>query len=55
MRTEKLSAKTSFENLIDWRHEFAHAGKRLATLEEAVATEKIARKIIWALDEVMSF
>jgi RiboL-PSP-HEPN len=55
MGTERLSAKASFENLIDWRHQFAHAGKRLATLEEVIATEKIARGIIWALDEVMSY
>jgi hypothetical protein len=38
----------SYEQILSWRHDFAHAGKRNTTLEEAAATHTIAKRVLYA-------
>lgn len=40
--------ETAFDQLLDWRHDFAHAGLRNTTIEEALATHKLARHVIFS-------
>lgn len=51
---EKVGQRTgkdiekSYEQILSWRHDFAHAGKRNTTLEEAAATHTLGKRIIYA-------
>lgn len=35
-----------YEQILDWRHDFAHAGIRNTTIEEAIATHRLARHVV---------
>lgn len=41
----------SFEQILSWRHDFAHAGNRNTTVEEAMATHRYAKHVILAFAE----
>lgn len=49
-RTGK-NIETSYEQILDWRHEFAHAGNRNTTIEEATKTHRLAKRIIYIFDD----
>lgn len=49
-RTGK-NIETSYEQILDWRHEFAHAGNRNTTIEEAAKTHRIGKRIIYLFDD----
>lgn len=53
-KNEKVSLKKTYENLLTWRHAFAHEGKKLATLEEVSKAFPVAKRIIFKVDEAMS-
>jgi hypothetical protein len=38
---------TSYTQLLNWRHEFAHAGTRNTTVEEAIKTHRLAKWVIY--------
>lgn len=45
--------KKEYENLLSWRHDFAHAGVRNTTLEEAHRTHRIALQVMLAFDDAL--
>ncbi len=49
-RTGK-NIETAYEQILDWRHEFAHAGNRNTTIEEATKTHQYAKRIIYVFDD----
>lgn len=42
---------TSYKQILSWRHDFAHAGIRNTTVEEALATHRIAKRVLYAFDD----
>ena len=46
--------ETSLNQLLNWRHEYAHAGTRVTTIEELVSTHRLARIPIQTFEEVFS-
>jgi len=44
----------SYEQILAWRHEFAHAGIRQTTIEEAAATHRIAKRILYLFDDAFN-
>lgn len=54
LKNQKLSMKTTYANLLKWRHAFAHEGKKLATLEEVAASYVVAKEIIFITDTALS-
>lgn len=40
----------SYVQILNWRHDFAHAGKRNTTLEEAVITHTLGLRVIHCFD-----
>lgn len=40
--------ETCYKQILSWRHDFAHAGVRNTTIEEAVATHRYARHVIYS-------
>lgn len=55
-----LSSKTGYDlvkrydQLLDWRHSFAHSGTRNTTLEEAYQTHRVAKHVIVAFGHAFS-
>lgn len=49
------SVKSSYANILTWRHEFVHAGQlpSQATFAEAVKSYHLGKHVVIALDEVM--
>ncbi|WP_436097297.1 HEPN domain-containing protein [Bosea sp. LjRoot237] len=37
-----------YEQILDWRHAYAHAGQKNTTIEEAINTHRYARHVIFA-------
>lgn len=46
--------ETSYEQILSWRHDFAHARIRNTTIEEASETHKMAKRVIYILDEALT-
>lgn len=42
---------TAYKQILSWRHDFAHAGVRNTTIEEALATHRFAKRVLYAFDE----
>lgn len=42
---------TCYEQILSWRHEFAHAGRKNTTIEEAIATHTVAKRVIYCFDK----
>jgi RiboL-PSP-HEPN len=40
----------SYKQVLDWRHDFAHAGKRNTTLEEAIRTHTLGLRVIYCFE-----
>ncbi|WP_224543260.1 HEPN domain-containing protein [Mesorhizobium sp. CA16] len=49
-RTGK-NIEASYEQILDWRHEFAHAGNRNTTIEEATKTHRLAKRVMYVFDD----
>jgi hypothetical protein len=41
----------NYENLLNWRHEFAHSWSRITTMEEVYRTHRIGSHVILAFNE----
>lgn len=56
LNSDGISIKTTYANLIGWRHQFAHVGQipSTATYQEVVQSYHIGKQVIACLDEVMS-
>lgn len=46
--------ETSYEQILTWRHDFAHARIRTTTIEEAASTHKFGKRIIYIFDAALS-
>lgn len=44
----------SYKQILSWRHDFAHAGVRNTTVEEAIATHHLAKRVLYAFDDAFS-
>lgn len=40
-----------YKQILSWRHDFAHAGIRNTTIEEAMATHRVAKRVLYSFDE----
>ena len=43
--------ETSYEQILSWRHDFAHAGIRQTTMEEDAATHRIGKRVLYIFDD----
>ncbi len=41
----------AYEQLLNWRHDFAHAGVRHTTVEEALKTHRLAKWVLLTFDD----
>lgn len=41
----------SYEQILSWRHDFAHAGIRNTTIEEALITHTLAKRVLFSFNE----
>lgn len=46
--------ESSYEQILDWRHEFAHAGNRNTTIEEATRTHLVGKRILYVFDSAFN-
>lgn len=44
----------SYGQILSWRHDFAHAGKRNTTVKEALATHRLAKRVMYTFDEAFA-
>lgn len=52
-RTGK-NIETAYEQILAWRHDFAHAWNRNTTIEEAAQTHRLAKRVLYAFDRIFS-
>lgn len=46
--------ETCYEQVLAWRHDFAHAMVRNHTIEEAINTHRCGKRVLYVFDEVIS-
>lgn len=46
--------ETAYEQILSWRHDFAHGGIRQTTIEEATATHRIGKRILYVFDDAFN-
>ena len=46
--------EASYEQILSWRHDFAHAGIRQTTIEEAAATHRIGKRVLYVFDDAFN-
>lgn len=46
--------ETSYEQILSWRHDFAHAGTRCTTIEEATSTHRVGKRVLYVFDDAFS-
>jgi hypothetical protein len=46
--------ESSYKQILSWRHDFAHAGIRNTTIEEAVITHRLAKRVLYTFDEAFN-
>lgn len=46
--------ESSYHQLLSWRHDFAHAGIRNTTIEEAIATHRLGKRVLYAFDDAFN-
>lgn len=46
-----INIENRFEQILNWRHDFAHAWKTNTTIEEALATHRFGKRVLYAFDE----
>jgi len=57
LRKERIMKKIgkdftkAYEQILSWRHDFAHAGIRNTTVEEALKTHRLAKRVLYSFDE----
>jgi RiboL-PSP-HEPN len=48
-----ISIEIMYEQLLEWRHEFAHTGTRNTTLEEAVQAHLYAKRVLYVFAKTL--
>ena len=46
--------ESCYKQILSWRHDFAHAGIRNTTIEEAMSTHRFAKRILYSFDEAFN-
>lgn len=46
--------ETSYEQILSWRHNFAHAGVRPTTIEEATKTHRLGKRVLYIFDDAFN-
>lgn len=46
--------ESAYEQILSWRHDFAHAGIRQTTIEEAANTHRLGKRVIYIFDEAFA-
>jgi hypothetical protein len=46
--------ESSYQQILDWRHDFAHSGIRNTTIEEAVITHRLAKRVLYVFDDAFN-
>jgi hypothetical protein len=46
--------EASYEQILSWRHAFAHAGTRNTTIEEAMATHRLGKRVLYTFDRAFN-
>ena len=46
--------ETSYGQILSWRHDFAHAGIRNTTIEEAMITHRLAKRVLYTFDRAFN-
>lgn len=49
-----VDIKQSYSQLLNWRHDFAHAGKRNTTIDEAMQFHCYGKRVLYAFDEAFA-
>lgn len=49
-----INIENRFEQILDWRHDFAHAWKKNTTIDEALKTHRFGKRVLYAFDEAFS-
>jgi|LNAP01.1.fsa_nt_gb hypothetical protein len=47
----RVDIKQSYTQILSWRHDFAHAGHRNTTVEEAFKTHLAAKRVLYVFDD----
>lgn len=48
-----VNIETMYEQLLDWRHDFAHAGIRSMTLEEAAKAHLFGKRVLYTFAQAL--
>ena len=48
------NVEESYQLLLVWRHNFAHTGNRITTVEEAVRTHRFAKHVLYSFDDAFN-
>ena len=49
-----INIETSYEQILTWRHDFAHARIRNTTIEEAARTHSAGKRVLYVFDTVFT-
>jgi hypothetical protein len=59
-RKRKIDARigknieSSYSQILSWRNDFAHSGVRNTTIEEAMVTHRLAKRVLYIFDEAFN-
>jgi hypothetical protein len=53
LRTGK-DITSAYKQVLGWRHAYAHAGIRNTTIEEALATHRFAKRVLYVFDDAFT-
>ncbi len=45
---------TAYSQILSWRHDFAHAGVRNTTVEEALMNHRLAKRVLYSFDDAFN-
>ncbi|MCX5497733.1 HEPN domain-containing protein [Kaistia dalseonensis] len=46
--------ESNYTQILNWRHAFAHAWARNTTIEEAIVTHRLAKRVLYSFDEAFN-
>lgn len=49
-----INIEACYKQVLNWRHDFAHAGIRNTTIEEAIKTHRLAKRVLYSFDEAFN-
>ncbi len=54
LEATKLNCESRFEQILDWRHGYAHAVKLNTTVVEVVESHRVAKHVLYVFDNALS-